>query len=116
MAESSDFEKEQRSFRDILDMEELQKDTDITKSILESVKVLLAEPQDSEKKTQINKFLVCLNLAFAAMMHSVTRFKRQSTKREKLWILFHKFSVTEGSKLCEKYDKSMKLEAHEIFW
>ena len=29
--------------------------------------------------------------------------------------MFHKFSITEGIQTCEKYDKKMNLNAHEIF-
>ena len=45
------------------------------------------------------------------------KYKLIATKREKLWTLFHKFSVGEGKKMCEEYNRTHNLpEASEFFW
>ena len=101
--------------RDLLDMEELKKDTSVTKSILTTATNLLST-EDCVKTKNFTELLESLRQVFAGMVKSVKRYKLFSTKNEKLWILFHKFSITEGIQTCEKYDKKMNLNAHEIFW
>ena len=50
------------------------------------------------------------------MLDSVKRCKLVVSKRDRLWALFHNFSVDEGSKLCIECHHKLGIEAHEIFW
>ena len=96
-------------------MEELKKDTSITKSILMTTTNLLST-EDGVKTTHFTELLKSLRQSFTDMIKSEKGYKLLSTKREKLWILFHKFSITEGIPICERYDKAMNLNPQEIFW
>ena len=104
-----------RCLRELLDMEELKKDTSITKNILMTTTNLLST-EDGVKTTNFTELLKSPRQSFTDMIKSVKGYKLLSTKREKLWILFHKFSITEGIQICERYDKAMNLNPHEIFW
>ncbi len=93
-------------------MEELKKDKDVTNGIVTTVTNLLST-EDGVKATH---FTELLRLSFTDMIKSVKRYKLLSTKREKLWIVFHKYSIIEGIQICEKCDKAMNLNTHEIIW
>ena len=57
-----------------------------------------------------------LDLACSSMLGSLQRYKLQSVRAEKMWGIFHKFSLQEGLKLCKSCDKAINLKAHDIFW
>ena len=81
-------ERSLRCLRELLDMEELKKETSVTKSVLTTVTNLLST-EDGIKATNFTELLESLSQSFTGMVKSVIRYKLLSTKREKLWILFH---------------------------
>lgn len=50
------------------------------------------------------------------MLGSLERYTLQSVRADKMWGMFHKFSLQEGLKLCKFYDKAIDLKAHDVFW
>ena len=105
----------QETLRDILHLEELKKDTVTTRSVLASAKRLIGLKNETEQQ-HLALLVTKMGQSYSDMLASVTRYKLHSRKREKLWVLFHNFSLQEGYKMCDSCDKVLNLEAHEIFW
>ena len=76
---------------------------------------LIAIDNDS-MKNEFMELLAMMDQSFTRMLVSVRKYRLLSTKRGKLWVLFHKFSITDGSDMCNKCDKALNLNAHETFW
>ena len=93
-----------RTLMEIIEMEELKKTTKVTESIISSAKNLLSVPNDDCNLTRL-----VTNLATASrqMLRSVQKCKLLSSKKEKLWKLFHCFSVSEGLKMCQNCDDTL---------
>ena len=103
------------SLREICKMEGMRKDTPITKSVLVTARYVLSTKNGESK--EFTNLVDKMNKCFRVMLSSVKKYKLIATKREKLWTLFHKFSVGEGKKMCEEYNKTHNLpEASEFFW
>ena len=71
---------------------------------------------ECDVKTAIRKFDASLNQACIKLVDSLQRYKLPSVRAEKLWGLFHKFSLQEGLKICKDCDKTINLNAGDIFW
>ena len=67
-------------------------------------------------KRAIEEFEKRVDEAYSNMMSSLQRYKLQSVRAEKIWGLFHKFSLQEGLRLCKICNKTVQLKAHDIFW
>ena len=50
------------------------------------------------------------------MLASVQQCHRVATRREKLWVLFHQFSLDNGIGMCITCDQTLHLSASETFW
>ena len=98
----------------ICELEELKKSTVVTTSILSTAKSLALE--NEEKLVYISVLLAQLRSEYSGWIRGVQRFKLAATKRDKLWTLFHKYSLNERYHACMRCDKSLGLNAHEIFW
>ena len=97
---------------EICEMDEMKRDTSVTKSILTATRYILSTQNEEFTRLIIDK----LNDSFEGMLKSVNRYKF-TTKREKLWMMFHKFSLNEGKKLCEEYQINHCIpEVNEFFW
>ena len=57
-----------------------------------------------------------LRRSYDTMLKSVQRFKLTATKTDKLWVLFHRFSLKEGYEICKECDFALCLKAHKTFW
>ena len=94
-------------------MEELKKNTRVTNSILATARNLLA---NDDSQLVVKLLIEKLQKSYSKMLDSVKRCKLVLSKRDRLWALFHKFSVDEGSQLCIECHDKLGIEAHEIFW
>ena len=54
--------------------------------------------------------------ACEAMLSCVSHYKLHSTRMDKLWEHFHRFSLGDGLTMCKSCDTALGLEAHEVFW
>ena len=99
----------------IKEMEELKKDTKITNSVRETVDSLLSL-KDVSKITSLELLIKSLNKSYTSMVKSVKRYKLPVTKRDKLWVQFHKFSVQEGYQMCNKCESDLGFEVEATFW
>ena len=97
---------------DILKLEELKKDTLVTRRVLATVKHILA----LKDKTQFELLITNLMKSYSTMLKKTRRLKLIATKRDRLWVLFHNFSLKEGSLMCKHCDIALGLQAHDIFW
>lgn len=98
----------------ILELEELKKDTDVTKSVVSSAQQLLAT--DEEGEVHIRILMSKMREVYRSMFQSVKHCRLDATKKEKLWVLFHRFSIEEGFEMCNTCDKALSLGAPETFW
>ena len=99
---------------EIIELEELKKDTPVTKSIVQSAKKLLE--LDENGIVILKRLTAEINKAFEKIFNSVKRCRILANKKEKLYVEFHKFSVLDGFEMCSKCDKSVGLKAPEILW
>ena len=110
-----------RTLEEICGMEEMKKKTPVTISVLATANTL-RQCNEQEKLTTL---VLTLRNRYAAWIRSTSRYKWtrstsrykiSATKREKLWKIFHQFSLNDGYDLCKALNKSLDLNAHESFW
>ena len=102
------------TLRAIIELEELKKDTDTTKKVLLSAKRVLASYEAGEER--VTQLLTAMNEKFSSMIDSVQHYRSTVTRRDKLWVLFHRFTTEDGRTLCDRCDKDMGLTAPDMFW
>ena len=93
---------------------ELKKDTIVTRNVLFSAKQLLSLDEDGNSHVQ--RLMSDMREVYKSMFASVQNCRLMSTKRDKLYVLFHQFSLEEGFKICSTCDKALKLSGPETFW
>ena len=98
----------------MINLEELKKDTTITRNVLFSAKQLLSLDEDGDSHVQ--RLMSDMREVYKSMFSSVQNCRLMSTKSDKLYVLFHQFSLEEGFKICSTCDKALKLSAPETFW
>ena len=66
----------------------------------------------------MDTLVVKLRAEYASMMKKVSRCKLPATRREKLWVLFHRFSLKNGIQLCIECERALDLtpSAQDTFW
>ena len=77
---------------------ELKKDTTVTRNVLFSAKQLLSLDEDGDSHVQ--RLMSDMREVYKSMFVSVQNCRLMSTKRDKLYVLFHQFSLEEGFKIC----------------
>ena len=100
---------------EICGLHELKKDTIVTKSILATAANLLLMRDEGRLKC-LALLMTKLRESYATMLESVQRYKLTATKTDKLWVLFHNFTLQEGHRICHECDTALNLKAHEAFW
>lgn len=100
--------------RAIIELEELNKDTDMTKKVILSAKKVLAFYEAGEER--VTQLLTALRDKFSSMIDSVQHYRSAVTRRDKLWVLFHRFTTEDGRTLCDRCDKHFSLTAPNMFW
>ena len=75
------------TLRAIIELEELNKDTDMTKKVILSAKKVLAFYGAGEER--VTQLLTALRDKFSSMIDSVQHYRSAVTRRDKLWVLFH---------------------------
>ena len=102
------------TLRDILELEELEKNTAVTRSVKASTQRLLM--LDRNEEVHMEGLVAKLREAYNGMFLSVQHCRLVATRREKLWVLFHHFSVGNGIDMCITCDQALNLSAPETFW
>ena len=100
---------------EICELQELKKDSIVTKSVLSTAQSLLMLKEEIEL-SRLAHLMTELKSSFDSMLKRVQQYKLTATKTDKLWVLFHNFSLQEGYKLCKECDAALGLKAHDIFW
>lgn len=73
------------TLRAIIELEELNKDTDMTKKVILSAKKVLAFYEAGEER--VTQLLTALRDKFSSMIDSVQHYRSAVTRRDKLWFL-----------------------------
>ena len=100
---------------EICGLQELKKDTIVTKSVPATAANLLLMRDEGRLKC-LALLMTKLRESYATMLESVQRYKLTATKTDKLWVLFHNFTLQEGHRICHECDTALNLKAHEAFW
>ena len=98
----------------ILELEELKKDTPVMESVRASTQRLLTLGQ--VEQVHIERLVTKLRAAYNGMLLSVQHCRLVTTRREKLWVLSHRFSLENGIDMCNACDRALTLSAPEMFW
>ena len=98
----------------ILKLEERQKDTAITTNIVAFIHRLLT--LDQESNGHLECLVAAMQDAFNRMLQYVQQCRLVSTRREKLWVLFHRFSLEDGIEIFKSCVIALNLSAPETFW
>ena len=88
------------------------KKTSITNSIRNTTKKLL----EMKDRTCLERLSTSIQKKYLVLVERVERYKLTATKRHKLWVYFHEFSLNEGYTACKQCDEALSLEADEMFW
>ena len=99
---------------EICELEELKKETTVMKSVLGTAQSLLALKDESQLKL-LALLMSKLRSSYSKMLEKVRLFKLTVTKTNKLWVLFHNFSLKEGYQPCKDCDSALGLNAHDTF-
>ena len=71
---------------------------------------------ENQSKEVLRNFEVLLDTAINNQLLPLQSYQLQSVRNQKLWSVYHRFSLGEGLNLCKACNDSLKLEAHYIFW
>ena len=101
------------ALKELCELDELKKDTAVTRNVLFSAEKLLAL---GDKDENITRLMTAVKRAYHHMLQAVSKYKLSTTKKDRLWKMFHSFSVKEGHRMCKECDDSLGLKAHDTFW
>lgn len=104
-----------RNLRYIIELDEFKRGTDVCKNVLSTANKLM-KLQNVHEKVHLISLVANLKASYLKMLKDVQKYHLLSTKLDKLWVLFHKFTVQEGIKLCKICDTLLNLKAHDVFW
>ena len=79
------------------------------KCFIDCTRLLLLN--DKHKSAHLAYLIMNLSSSYTAMLDRVQRYKLTATKTDKLWVLFHSFSLKEGYQLCKGCDAALGLNA-----
>ena len=69
----------------------------------------------SREHGHLERLVAAMQDAFNRMLQSVQQYRLVSTRREKLWVLFHRFSLEDGIEICKSCDVALNLSAPESY-
>ena len=98
----------------LLELDELKSDTSTTREIVEVLKKLICI--DGDKKMELHKLIEYVRQSFWKMLDLVKRRRSVTSKLDKLYCLFHEFSVGEGFNLYSSIEKKLEMKVPEILW
>ena len=103
-----------RSLHLLLELDELKSDTTTTKEIVEVLKKLVS--LEGDKKVELHELIERIRQSLRKMLDSVKRRRCITSKLDKLYCLFHEFSVGEGFALCSSTEEKLQMKVPEILW
>ena len=98
----------------LLDIDELKSDTACTRQIVEAIRQLLC--LDSDKKLELQQVIERIRHSWVQMLESVKRRRSVTSKLDKLYSEFHKFSVGEGFRMCAATGQAIEIQVPETLW
>ena len=89
-------------------------ETATTKAIQEVLKVFLS--LDGSKKLKIQQLVEKIRRSYEKMLVTVKRRRSVTSKLDKLYCLFHEFTISEGFEMCSSCEKNLEMIVPEILW
>ena len=103
-----------QTLREIKESEELKTVTSVTRSVKDSAEKLLN--LDEGQKMHFCDFATSMDQALTTLVKSARNRKSVTSKLDKLYPMFHEFSITKGFELCHTCEKVIDCEVPEILW
>ena len=91
---------------------DLEEDTSVTRSVLSCAQKLLAI--DERGTVHLQQLMTKMRQIYSGMFQSLQHCIFNATRKEKLWVMFHCFSIKEGFEMCNTCDKALNLTAPEL--
>ena len=98
----------------LLELDELKSETATTKAIQEVLKVFLS--LDGSKKLKLQQLVEKIRRSYEKMLVAVKRRRSVTSKLDKLYCLFHEFTISEGFEMCSSCEKDLEMIVPEILW
>ena len=89
-------------------------ETATTKAIQEVLKVFLS--LDGSKKLKLQQLVEKIRRSYEKMLVAVKRRRSVTSKLDKLYCLFHEFTISEGFEMCSSCEKDLEMIVPEILW
>ena len=102
------------ALQQITELKELKKDTEVTQSVLQGAKNF--QDLNGSDNAQWIAFKRDIESSFLKLFESAKRCRLVATKKEKLCVEFHKFSVLTGFEICSRVNKVLEIKTPEILW
>ena len=98
----------------LLQLDELKVNTDTTREVAQVIERLIRV--EGVQKTELVNLVERVRESFSHMMELVKRRRSVTSKLDKLYCLFHQFSVGESYRLLSESEKKTGLKISEILW
>ena len=98
----------------LLELDELKSDTTTTKAIQEVLKNFLS--LDGSKKLKLRQLVEKIRRSYELMLVTVKKRRSVTSKLDKLYCLFHDFTISEGFEMCLSCEKDLEMIVPEILW
>ena len=98
----------------LLKLDELKIDTTTTREIAEILRKLIY--LNGDKKIELQKLIEHIRQSFREMLDSVEWRRSVTSKLDKLYCLFHEFSLGESFELCNVSEKKFLRFCGSYYW
>ena len=71
---------------------------------------------DERGAVHLQQLMTKMRQIYSGMFQYLQHCRLNATRKEKLWVMFHRFSIEEGFEMCNTCDKALNLTAPETFW
>ena len=101
-----------KMLREITESKELKTATTVTERIKNSAERLLS----LDEYSLLHKFATSMDKALTALVGLARNSKSFTSKLDKLYPMFHNFSINKGFELCSNCEKAIGHEVPETLW
>ena len=98
----------------LLELDELKSNTTTTKAIQEAIRKFLS--LNGSKKVELQQLVEEIRRSYKKMLDAVSRRRSITSKLDKLFCLFHEFTINEGYEMCSACEKNLEMVVPEILW
>ena len=97
----------------LLSLDELKISTPAAQCVADVTRQVLSA---RDKLSHVDLLILKLKAKYGRMLKTVARCKLAATRRERLWVKFHRFSIKDGMELCSQCEKRLGISGPDSFW